>query len=102
MRTEDSKLIEDNETRVGNFLSEFVENIRESLGVEPSTSPDQCDDDCNSNSGHLESALSDRLNQDQVQICCCCCKGSRCVFHTFEVKKLYFKIDKNIFLIVHF
>ncbi len=68
MRTEDSKFIEDNETRVGggNFLSEFVDNIRESLGVEPSTSPDQGDDDCNSNSGHLESALSDRLNQDQV------------------------------------
>jgi hypothetical protein len=60
MKTDESKSDDDSKA---NFLSDFVENIRESLGVEPSTSSAEPDDDSN-----LESALGDRLNQDQVTI----------------------------------
>jgi hypothetical protein len=60
MKTDESKFDDDSKA---NFLSDFVENIRESLGVEPSTSSAEPEDDSN-----LESALGDRLNQDQVTI----------------------------------
>ena len=68
MKTEDSKMNDNEVNGSGNFLSDFVDNIRESLGVEPSTSADAgaAADADDLNSGHLESALSDRLNQDQV------------------------------------
>ena len=67
MKTEDSKMNDNEGNGSGNFLSDFVDNIRESLGVEPSTSADAGAADADDlNSGHLESALSDRLNQDQV------------------------------------
>ena len=58
MKTDDSKSDEDSKAT---FLSDFVENIRESLGVEPSTSSAEPEDDST-----LESGLGDRLNQDQV------------------------------------
>jgi hypothetical protein len=58
MKTDESKSDDDSKA---NFLSDFVENIRESLGVEPSTSSAEPEDDSN-----MESALGDRLNQDQV------------------------------------
>ena len=66
MKTEDSKMNDNEGNRGVNFLSDFVDNIRESLGVEPSTSAADAEAD-DLNSGHLESALSDRLNQDQVR-----------------------------------
>ena len=68
MKIEGSNVNDNEESSGGNFLSDFVDNIRESLGVEPSTSADagNAADADDLNSGHLESALSDRLNQDQV------------------------------------
>ena len=43
-----------------NTLTEFIENIRESLGVEPSTAAAEQDDD------QLDISISDRISQDQV------------------------------------
>ena len=45
-----------------NFLSDFIESIRESLGVEPSTASADLEDD------QIDQAINDRLSQEQVDI----------------------------------
>jgi hypothetical protein len=54
--------INSSDLRNNQVLADLVENIQESLGVEPSTATADADDD------QLEAAMTDRILQEQVII----------------------------------